>query len=207
MLAPASDACVGTALVVTPSNNFLIPAALTAALTPSLVNAAPSRVVNVVSPVYDDSGLLLDNLQFEQGGYDPTVAAGQSQTALIMHALEMRESLASKSISVAAMNVGPLECMPYDLDEAEKAPTEQGAALVAWACAAGDARVSGDRLLTPAKGQEAPAHEECVDKELRTKFVRDQLTLYNIPVDPLEHMEKDDEDGIFAWLACCGGGR
>lgn len=189
------------------SNNFLIPAALTAALAPSLVNAAPSRVVNVVSPVYDDSGLLLDNLQFEQGGYDPTVAAGQSQTALIMHALELRESLASKGVAVAAMNVGPLECMPYDLDGAEKAPTEQGAALVTWACAAGDARVSGDRLLTPGKGQEAPSHEECVDKELRTKFCREQLSLYSIPTDPTEEMGKEEDDGLFAWLACCGGGR
>ncbi|KAE8159301.1 hypothetical protein BDV40DRAFT_242875 [Aspergillus tamarii] len=119
----------------------LLEPALLAAASPDL----PSRVVNIASSAHNVHGINdPDNYNFEKGGYDPSVAYGQSKTANIYMANEIERRYGSRhlhstSVHPGIVQTGLTQHMPPDAFKGMEFlyPTmksiEQGAATSVWA--------------------------------------------------------------------------
>ncbi|KFA54517.1 hypothetical protein S40293_08952 [Stachybotrys chartarum IBT 40293] len=119
----------------------LLEPALLANASPSL----PSRVVSLSSTAHNVHGINdSDNYDFQKGGYDPSVAYGQSKTANIYLANEIERRYGSRHLHAASVHPGLVSTgltrhMPPDafkgmehLYPIMKSP-EQGAATSVWA--------------------------------------------------------------------------
>ncbi|WAO93487.1 Short-chain dehydrogenase/reductase SDR [Fusarium falciforme] len=119
----------------------LLEPALLAAASPGL----PSRVVTLSSSAHNIHGINnADNYDFQKGGYDPSVAYGQSKTANIYMANEIKRRygphhLHATSIHPGIIQTGLTQHMPPDAFKGIEFlyPTiksvEQGAATSVWA--------------------------------------------------------------------------
>ncbi|GFF30952.1 WW domain-containing oxidoreductase [Aspergillus udagawae] len=112
----------------------LLEPALLAAASPDL----PSRVVCLASSAHNVHGINdPDNYDFQKGGYDPSVAYGQSKTANIYMANEIERRHGSRHLH--ATSTGLTQHMPPDAFKGMEYlyPTmksvEQGAATSVWA--------------------------------------------------------------------------
>jgi NAD(P)-dependent dehydrogenase (short-subunit alcohol dehydrogenase family) len=72
-----------------------------------LVEAAKGRIVVVSSIAHKFGRLNLGDLMYENGGYSPTTAYGQSKLANIMYAFELQRRLSASDSSVTAYAVHP----------------------------------------------------------------------------------------------------
>ncbi|KAJ3455264.1 hypothetical protein MRS44_013864 [Fusarium solani] len=119
----------------------LLEPALLAAASPEL----PSRVVSLASSAHNVHGINdPDNYNFQKGGYDPTVAYGQSKTANIYMANEIERRYGSRHLHSTSVHPGLIQTaltqhMPPDAFKGMEFlyPTmksvEQGAATSVWA--------------------------------------------------------------------------
>lgn len=119
----------------------LLEPALLAAASPNL----PSRVVNLASSAHNVHGINApDNYSFQKGGYDPSVAYGQSKTANIYMANEIERRHGSRHLHSTSVHPGLIQTgltrhMPPDAFKGMEHlyPTmknvEQGAATSVWA--------------------------------------------------------------------------
>ncbi|CEJ59050.1 Putative WW domain-containing oxidoreductase [Penicillium brasilianum] len=119
----------------------LLEPALLAAASPDL----PSRVVNLASSAHNVQGINdPDNYNFQKGGYDPSVAYGQSKTANIYMANEIERRYGSRhlhstSVHPGLVQTGLTQHMPPGAFKGMEFlyPTmksvEQGAATSVWA--------------------------------------------------------------------------
>ena len=85
--------------------NVLAPFALTYHLTPALLRAAPSRVVNIASAAHRGHSIALDDL-FLRHGYGGYRAYGRSKLALILLTREFARKFAGTGVSVLAVHPG-----------------------------------------------------------------------------------------------------
>jgi NAD(P)-dependent dehydrogenase (short-subunit alcohol dehydrogenase family) len=87
--------------------NYLSMFQLTLRLLPRLLTSAPARIVNVSSDTYRMATLDFDDLQFERG-YSFMRAYGRSKLAITYFTLELARRLEGRSISVNAVDPGPV---------------------------------------------------------------------------------------------------
>jgi NAD(P)-dependent dehydrogenase (short-subunit alcohol dehydrogenase family) len=85
---------------------------LTNLLLPSLVAAAPARIVNVSSGGHMGSDIVWDDPNYERREYDKFAAYGQSKTANILFALELDRRLATSGVHAYSVHPGMI---PTDL--------------------------------------------------------------------------------------------
>lgn len=119
----------------------LLEPALVAAASPEL----PSRVVSLSSSAHNVNGINeSDNYDFQKGGYNPSVAYGQSKTANIYLANEIERRFGSRHLHATSVHPGIISTglarhMPPDAFKGMEHvyPTmksvEQGAATTVWA--------------------------------------------------------------------------
>ncbi|KAH6716405.1 WW domain-containing oxidoreductase [Leptodontidium sp. MPI-SDFR-AT-0119] len=133
----------------------LLEPALLAAASPGL----PSRVVNLTSSAHNVSGINdTANYDFQQGGYDPVAAYGQSKTANIYMANEIERRFGSRhlhatSVHPGIVSTGLAQHMPPDAFKGMEHlyPTmksvEQGAATSVWAAIGKTWEYAGGKYL------------------------------------------------------------
>ncbi|KAK7420805.1 hypothetical protein QQX98_002609 [Neonectria punicea] len=136
----------------------LLKPALLAGVTPEL----NSRVVNVSSSGHMISGInASDNYNFQQGGYSPWVAYGQSKTANIYMANEIERRYGSKGLHATSLHPGGIMTplarhLPADVVESMVAneemgkrmkSAEQGAATTVWAAVSKQWEHTGGKYL------------------------------------------------------------
>ncbi|MDH4169745.1 MAG: SDR family NAD(P)-dependent oxidoreductase [Acidimicrobiia bacterium] len=80
--------------------------ALTQRLTPLLLAAAPSRVVNLSSTGHRTSGIRWDDLHFQRDPYDKYAAYGQSKTANVLHVVGLQARLGAHGVDAFAVMPG-----------------------------------------------------------------------------------------------------
>ena len=80
--------------------------ALTTALRAPLVAAEGARVVSVSSSGHASSGIRFDDMFFDRDPYDSGLAYGQSKTANVLFAVELRRRWAEDGVSAAAVMPG-----------------------------------------------------------------------------------------------------
>jgi len=78
----------------------------TCLLVPSLLAAAPARVVNLSSAGHKMGGVDLDDPNFEQRKYDKWQAYGQSKTANVQFSVALNARLAERGVTVNAVHPG-----------------------------------------------------------------------------------------------------
>lgn len=178
----------------------LLEPALLSAATPSL----PSRVVSVSSSAHNVQGLNApDNYDFQKGGYDPSVAYGQSKTANIYMANEIERRhgarhLHSTSVHPGLIRTGLGRHLPPDalkgmeyLFPMMRGP-EQGAATTMWAAVGGAWANEGGRYLVDCAVAEPCAEGEdkftaagyaphAYDVDEAKRLWRDSLKLVGLP--------------------------
>lgn len=81
---------------------------LTGLLTPALVKAAPSRVVNLSSRGHQMSPVVFDDINFEHRDYHKWASYGQSKTANILHAVELERRLGQQGAQAYAVHPGAI---------------------------------------------------------------------------------------------------
>jgi NAD(P)-dependent dehydrogenase (short-subunit alcohol dehydrogenase family) len=79
---------------------------LTNLLTPLLVAAAPSRIVNLTSGGHRSSDILWDDPNYERREYDKFEAYGQSKTANILFTVELDRRLSARGVRSFAVHPG-----------------------------------------------------------------------------------------------------
>jgi NAD(P)-dependent dehydrogenase (short-subunit alcohol dehydrogenase family) len=78
----------------------------TCLLVPSLLAAAPARVVNLSSAGHKLGGVDFDDPNFEQREYDKWVAYGQSKTSNILFSLALNQQLSERGVTANAVHPG-----------------------------------------------------------------------------------------------------
>ncbi|KAH8659006.1 hypothetical protein BGZ61DRAFT_540347 [Ilyonectria robusta] len=136
----------------------LLKPALLAAVTPEL----SSRVVNLSSTAHTMSGLnTSDNYNYQQGGYTPWGAYGQSKTANIYMANEIERRYGSQGIHATSLHPGgiltplakhlPEEVLKQMATNEQTAKElkspQQGAATTVWAAVSKELEHTGGRYL------------------------------------------------------------
>jgi NAD(P)-dependent dehydrogenase (short-subunit alcohol dehydrogenase family) len=135
---------------------------LTNLLTPLLVAAAPSRVVNLSSGGHRGSDIIWDDPNYERREYDKFEAYGQSKTANILFTVELDRRLRDRGVRSYAVHPGMIatELGRYMTREdfralsarAKSSPSgglpqrksvESGAATSVWAATSADLRTQG----------------------------------------------------------------
>jgi NAD(P)-dependent dehydrogenase (short-subunit alcohol dehydrogenase family) len=135
---------------------------LTNLLTPLLVAAAPSRVVNLSSGGHRGSDIIWDDPNYERRAYDKFEAYGQSKTANILFTVELDRRLRDRGVRSYAVHPGMIatELGRYMTRDdfralsarAKSSPSgglpqrksvESGAATSVWAATSADLRTQG----------------------------------------------------------------
>jgi NAD(P)-dependent dehydrogenase (short-subunit alcohol dehydrogenase family) len=80
--------------------------ALTGALAPLLLAAAPARIVNLSSGGHMISDVLWDDPNFDRRPYDKWIAYGQSKTANVLFTVELERRLGSRGVHSFAVHPG-----------------------------------------------------------------------------------------------------
>jgi NAD(P)-dependent dehydrogenase (short-subunit alcohol dehydrogenase family) len=88
------------------ATNLLAPFLLTQLLIPRLKASAPARIVNVSSGGMYTSGLALDDLQYQKGAYNGSVAYARAKRALVTLTEMWADELAPHGVVVNAMHPG-----------------------------------------------------------------------------------------------------
>ncbi len=137
-----------------------------AALAPLLVASAPARVVCLSSSAHIGLPVDLDDINFEQRPYDPSVSYCQSKTACALLALELNRRLSKQGVLSFGVHPGYIpdsnlwrymlenmseeqlrESVAASGPQLAKSPA-QGAATTAWALTSSElARVGGGQYL------------------------------------------------------------
>ncbi len=93
---------------------------LTGLLTPALVKAAPSRIVNLSSSGHQMSPVVFEDVNFEQRDYHKWASYGQSKTANILHAVELERRLGERGVHAYAVHPGAIQTeLSRHMDEAD----------------------------------------------------------------------------------------
>lgn len=88
------------------ATNLLAPFLLTQLLIPRLKASAPARIINVASGGMYTSGLALDDMQYERGAYNGSVAYARAKRALVTLTETWADELAPDGVVVNAMHPG-----------------------------------------------------------------------------------------------------
>jgi NAD(P)-dependent dehydrogenase (short-subunit alcohol dehydrogenase family)/carbon monoxide dehydrogenase subunit G len=88
------------------ATNLLAPFLLTRLLLPRLERSAPARIVNVSSGGMYTTGLALDDLQFEKGTYNGSLAYARTKRALVILTELWAEELRDRNVVVHSMHPG-----------------------------------------------------------------------------------------------------
>lgn len=132
-----------------------------------------SRVINVASAGHQRGGIRFDDLNFDNGGYEPFAAYGQSKTANIYMAHSIDRHYGSQGLHGLAIHPGVIfdtelgrhfdfSVMGKDFMEGIKKiskSTQQGAATTVWAATAAHWEGKGGRYLADC-GESAPVAED-----------------------------------------------
>ncbi len=93
---------------------------LTALLTPALLKAAPSRVVNLSSAGHRMSPVIFDDINYREREYNKWMSYGQSKTANILHAVELDRRLADSGVRAYAVHPGVIQTeLSRHMDQAD----------------------------------------------------------------------------------------
>ncbi|KAL1856963.1 hypothetical protein Daus18300_010523 [Diaporthe australafricana] len=185
-------------------SHFLFYKLLEPALLAAASPARPSRVVNLSSSAHNVCGInSTDNYSFQKGGYDPSVAYGQSKTANIYMANEIERRHGSSHLHATSVHPGIIQTaliqhLPPEALQGFGAmvpvmkSVEQGAASSVWAavgkaweheggkyivdCAVAEPYVEGADKFTAA-GYAPYAY----DAEEAKRLWRDSLKLVGLP--------------------------
>ncbi|MEE4377884.1 MAG: SDR family NAD(P)-dependent oxidoreductase [Candidatus Competibacteraceae bacterium] len=134
------------------ATNLLAPFLLTNRLIPLLRQSAPARIINVSSGGMYTTGIRLDDLQYESGTYDGSMAYARTKRALVMLTELWANQLEYTGVVVHAMHPGWADTpgvsnsLPgfYKLTKTFLRTPEQGADTIVWLAAAPEvASVSG----------------------------------------------------------------
>ena len=132
---------------------------LTCLLAPALIDAAPSRVVNLSSFGHTFAPVCFDDIHFEYRDYDKILSYGQSKTANVLFTVALEKKLADKGVRAFAVHPG---LIPTDLsrhmntEEFKSAPrgsertaktVAQGAATTVYAATTPDLEGKGGLYL------------------------------------------------------------
>ncbi|KAL1796124.1 hypothetical protein ACET3X_006348 [Alternaria dauci] len=180
----------------------LLEPALLAAASPSL----PSRVVSLSSSAHNVCGINdSDNYNFQKGGYDPSLAYGQSKTANIYLANEIERRHGERHLHATSVHPGIVmtaltQHMPADAFKGQEHlyPTmknpDQGAATTVWAAVSDTWKNKGGKYLHDCA--EAEPYKEGDDKytskgyapwaydvEKAQRLWKDSLKIVGLPED------------------------
>ncbi len=154
---------------------------LTNLLLPSVLAAAPSRIVNLSSAGHHSHDVFWDDPNFETTPYNEWDAYGQSKTANILFSIELDRRLAGKGVHAYAVHPGVIgtnlgrhlteDSVKDLLDRRKSRPggdkpmpfksVEQGAATQVWAAVAPELDAHGGEYL-----------EDTAVSDLRTDYSR-----------------------------------
>jgi NAD(P)-dependent dehydrogenase (short-subunit alcohol dehydrogenase family)/carbon monoxide dehydrogenase subunit G len=139
-------------LEATLATNLLAPFLLTNRLLPRLQASAAARIINVSSGGMYTTGLVLDDLQYECGKYNGSIAYARTKRGLVMLTELWAEKLQGTGVVVHAMHPGWADTpgvsrsLPgfYKVTKPFLRTPEQGADTIVWLAAAPEvATVSG----------------------------------------------------------------
>ncbi len=134
------------------ATNLLAPCLLTEMLLPRMIQSAPSRIINVASGGMYATGLVLDDLQYENGTYDGSRAYARTKRALVTLTEWWAEQLRNSGVVVHSMHPGWADTpgvagsLPafHAITRRFLRTAEQGADTITWLAAAEEAaRVTG----------------------------------------------------------------
>ncbi len=146
----------------------------TCMLIPSLLAAAPARIVNLSSAGHRFSDILFDDPNYEQREYDKWEAYGQSKTANALFSLGLNERLADRGVTANAVHPGmivtelgrhlqqedieALSARASDMETGFKS-IPAGAATSVWAATSGELEGRGGLYLEDCHVAEEKAEE------------------------------------------------
>lgn len=78
----------------------------TGLLVPALLKAAPSRIVNLSSAGHRMSGVVFDDIHYENRPYDKWESYGQSKSANVLFSIELYRRLAASGVTANAVHPG-----------------------------------------------------------------------------------------------------
>lgn len=138
------------------ATNLLAPFLLTNRLLPRLKASAPARIINVSSGGMYMTGIDVDDLQYEQGDYDGSLAYARTKRGLVILTELWAEQLADQGVVVNAMHPGwaatpgVAKSLPgfYRFTRALLRTPAEGADTIVWLAAAPEAgQVTGQFWL------------------------------------------------------------
>lgn len=145
----------------------------TCLLLPSLLAAAPARIVNLSSAGHKMGDIQFDDPNFEHSEYDKWQAYGQSKTANALFSVALNERLSARGVTANAVHPGVImtelgrHLQPADIEllQARSGDAEMvfksvaaGAATSVWACTSPDLEGQGGLYLEDCHIAE-PVHE------------------------------------------------
>jgi NAD(P)-dependent dehydrogenase (short-subunit alcohol dehydrogenase family) len=133
---------------------------LAATLAPSLIAAAPSRIVSLSSSGHKLAPVDFDDVNFERRRYEGLASYGQSKTAAALLAVELNRRLASKGVLAFAVHPGVIletglsryvggienekaQMEKYGVPASARKSVQAGAATTVWAATSADLVASG----------------------------------------------------------------
>lgn len=134
------------------ATNLLAPFLLTHLLLPRLQESAPSRIINVSSGGMYTSGIVVDDLQYQQGDYNGSMAYARTKRGLVILTELWAERLRDTGVVVHAMHPGWADTpgvetsLPlfHKLTKRLLRTPEEGADTITWLAASREAgKVSG----------------------------------------------------------------
>jgi NAD(P)-dependent dehydrogenase (short-subunit alcohol dehydrogenase family) len=132
--------------------NLLAPFLLTNLLLPRLKQSAPARIINVSSGGMYTSGIVVDDLQYQQGDYNGSMAYARTKRGLVILTELWAERLKDSGVVVHAMHPGWADTpgvessLPlfHKLIKRLLRTPEEGADTITWLAASREAgKVSG----------------------------------------------------------------
>ncbi len=164
---PQIDVLINNAVVLPPrrittseglelshATNLVAPFALTNALIPRLIESQPARIINVISGGMYTQGLVVDDLNYEQGEYRGSVAYARAKRGLMILTKVWAEQLAASGVVVNATHPGWVntpgvkDSLPgfFRVMRPFLRTPEQGADTILWLAASEDAGEESGKL-------------------------------------------------------------